>query len=147
MRTENLSKAAVEGAYKQRSRARYLSLRRKVLETQGLELNATLLMRLRDYFFNYYDPERTRDMRTSDSFTLKVYGRVYRLKRAGEGLLRACVWAYEAWKECEVDCRRWSRCYRALAKGNIERKRFAKLRWRRLRMKWGAIGAWKKSVQ
>ncbi len=52
MRTENLLKAAVEGAYKQRSRARYLSLRRKVLETHGLELDAALLMQLRGYFFN-----------------------------------------------------------------------------------------------
>ncbi|OJT14096.1 hypothetical protein TRAPUB_9348 [Trametes pubescens] len=52
VRTENLLKAAVEGAYKQRSRARYLSLRRKVLETHGLELDAALLMQLRGYFFN-----------------------------------------------------------------------------------------------
>ncbi|OJT04358.1 hypothetical protein TRAPUB_4992 [Trametes pubescens] len=61
---ENLSTAAVEHAYKQRSQARYLSLQRKVLGTHGLELNTALLMRLCNYFFNYYDAERMRNLKT-----------------------------------------------------------------------------------
>lgn len=128
-------------------RARYFALRDELRKRHGVELGRAQTKYLGDHYFEVFDALRFMQMRDPPPYRLEVDGRVHELNLWGEGRLKACVMAYRVWKTEARRCRLKIRGLRKEMAGRFVWREFARLRWRRVRMKWGAICAFKSGIR